>query len=167
MSRIILDSQVIISLRENDPLHFLVKKAKNNYYNYFILPNIGLKLYSARVAWIDAFGKNLTLSFLKSEFSSLLYLLDNANKLVNDAFQSRTGTLSNTSLYYTKGDIFYIKCFIPPNVIIVQGTPNEKFNRPPVGCIFRSVVVDVRNIWESPEKQIGINIELKEVEYDF
>lgn len=151
MSRIILNSKIIEEIIKNDDLKFLIKKAKNGYYNYYIQPNIGLKLYSAKIAWIDPFTKNMSFKFLKHENINLLKLLKYTNKMINDSFNY---SQNNINIFFEKDDCFYIKCYLPIQL----------FNcRPRINTVLDCIVIDIRNIWESPNKNIGINLELKEI----
>ena len=72
--------------------------------------------------------------------------------------------------YFEKGDAFYIRCFLPKNTsgytIISQfdNEPEERFNIPRLGCIYKSIILTFRNIWEDENNlKSGFHLELKNV----
>lgn len=155
MSRTILNSEIISDIIKNNEMKFLTKKAKNGYYNYYILPNIGLKLYNAKITWIDnnVRTKNMSFKFIKHENIGLFKLLQYTNKMINDSFYH---SQKDISIYFEKDDSFYIKCYLP--------TTEKLFdNKPRINTILDGIVIDIRNIWESPNKDLGINLELKNI----
>lgn len=159
-NRIILNSDNFKELQENNLISFFKKNAKNNYTNYFILPNIAIELYSAQVSWVDNYGKNLSLKYNKYDYLSLKNFLIFISDTLMEQFIKKTGQKINTnaSLIYEKDDYFYIKCFLP--------TFSKKFPRPVVGAIYQTATIDIRNIWylEDPLKY-GFNLELKHVAF--
>lgn len=169
-------------------LIFSKKWAKNNYINYYItaknksnlevLFNVGIKLYSPKVSWIDSYRKNLCFCFNKYENLSLLTFLKyiNSNIIFNLNMQTyeKVDEKNSPSIFYEKGDYFYIKCYLPHFKIgdyhiecknVDDEYKKEKFNIPRLGCVYKSVIVDIRNIWKSEENKFGFNLELKSIEY--
>lgn len=150
---IILNSEILkkINNSEYEEIHFSTKKARNGYYNFFIHPNVGIRLYNAKVSWIDGYKKNLCFCYKKYENLNLLDFLKNVNYTINSSFKNFRNVDKDVSLFYEKDDVFYIKCFIKVNEIIR------------VGNVYSSVDIDLRNIWENEDKNLGINLELRKL----
>jgi hypothetical protein len=172
IARTILNSETIPQIEEN--MSFVMKPARNNYTNYIIHPNIAVKLFNPKVSWIDPTGKNLCLCFNKYEYLSLLTMLKNINRVINYKFKSKYHKECNVSLFYERNDVFYIKCFLPNsgvnkgigkyNILFHNDSDDTTFKLPLVGCIYKSVIIDIRNIWMNSDS-CGINLELKEAEF--
>lgn len=162
MSRIVLNSENI-----NETLNhitFIVKNAKNNYKNYIIQPNISISLYNSKVSWVDGSCKNLCLCFNKYDNMSLKNML----KIINDKINNKTDyfySLENKiSIFYEKGDYFYVKCFLPPNINYTFDGLKETYSKPRVGIIIKQCIIDIRNVWMNNDtKNVGIHLELKEI----
>jgi len=179
MSSLILTSNVIKEIN----LIFSKKWAKNSYINYYItakkeeiLYNISIKLYSPKVSWIDQYKKNLCFCFNKYENLSLLSFLKYINSNIvfnfNLMFNEKIDEKNTPYIFYEKGDFFYIKCFLPHFKIgdyhiecISEENKKEKFNIPRLGCIYKSVIIDIRNIWKSEQDKFGFNLELKSIDF--
>ena len=72
---IILNSTVLNELIDNDVLKVLKKNQKiQGNCNYYFNPNIGFKLYGAKVRYVDK--KSMVFEFDKYKCSSLLVLLN-------------------------------------------------------------------------------------------
>jgi hypothetical protein len=172
IQRTILNSETIPQIE--DTMSFVMKPARNNYTNYIIHPNIGIKLFNPKVSWIDPSGKNLCFCFNKYEYLSLLIMLKNINRIINYKYNTKYHKNSNVSLFYEKGDVFYIKCFLPNsgssksnrkyNITFHTDEDNINFRLPMIGCVYKNVIIDIRNIWAN-NISCGINLELKEVEF--
>lgn len=185
MNRIILNSNTLRDMlscdlkddsQTNDKLIIFKETYKNGFRNFFFAPNIGIKLYSPKVSWLDT--KGISFCFNKMENMSLLDLLKYINNSLNKIYinyKKNNGLPNDTTLsplYYEKDDSFYIKCHLP-NVkgkyFITYNSETEKdakFSKPRIGCVYSSVVIDIRNIWETDNKKAGVHLELKEV-YNF
>lgn len=164
----ILNSENIVEIEKS--MYFLVKNAKNGYINYIIQPNISIKLYRSRITWMDNYGKNISLGFKKSESLSLLVFLRYVNEIVNKSAKYFLDE-KKVSIFFEKEEYFYIKCFLPNskkngefkyNIKIKES--GEDFKKPRINCEYKSVIIDIRNIWLSMENNVGIHLELKEVE---
>lgn len=177
MDRIILNGNTLKTLMDHEysesKLLIFKETYKNGFRNFFFAPNIGIKLYSPKVSWLDS--KGISFCFNKSEYMSLLDLLKYINRSLDKVYidYKKHNGLQNDSilspLYYEKGDFFYVKCHLP-NVrgkyFITYNSETEKeapFTKPRLGCVYSSVIIDIRNIWETDNKKAGIHLELKEV----
>lgn len=185
---LILTSELIKEIT----LVFSKKWARNNYINYYITckkdiigeqeilqnisNNISIKLYSPKVSWIDPYKKNLCFCYNKYDNLSLLTFLKyiNSNIIFNLNMQTseKLDEKNTPTLFYEKGDYFYIKCYLPHFKIgdyhiecFEENGSKEKFNIPRLGCIYKSVTVDIRNIWKSDQEKFGFNLELKSIEF--
>jgi hypothetical protein len=175
MERIILNSSVLRDLTNIDSENKILifkETYKNGFRNFFFAPNIGIKLYSPKVSWIDA--KGISFCFNKHENLSLLDLLKYINSSLDKIYinyKKYNGLPSKTilsPLYYEKGDFFYIKCHLPNSkgkyfIKYNSDLDNDSsFSKPRIGCIYNSVIIDIRNIWETDLKS-GVHLELKEI----
>jgi|688.fasta_scaffold1142414_1 hypothetical protein len=193
MNRIILNSGILTQLtnktrndNENanesdnkiqDKLIIFKETYKNGFRNYFFSPNIGIKLYSPKVSWLDS--KGISFCFNKVENMSLLDLLKYINSSLDKIYinyKTNYGLPNDSqlsSLYYEKGDFFYIKCHLPNSngkYFITYNSDIEKngtYTRPRIGCVYNSVTIDIRNIWETDNKKAGVHLELKEIYNNF
>ena len=178
----ILNSTMINEYVYNNKLN-IVKKQEKSFCNYYIFPTMGFKIYKARVSWIDSAKRHLSFSFKVSENKSLLTLIKNVNSKLFDYIQRRELLVHEkiNPMYYEKGDHFYVKCFLPNTngkyhiKRIVKDTDNitgmrkdihEEFTVPLVGCVYDSVDIEIRNMWETTV-QSGFHLELKKVYLDF
>jgi hypothetical protein len=69
-------------------------------------------------------------------------------------------------IVYETEESFTIRCYIPHSgskyhVICKEGDSDVLYCKPRSGCKYNSVVLEIRNIWETDIKR-GYNIELKE-----
>lgn len=181
MNRTILNGKILrdmtstIKEQGQDKLVIFKETYKNGFRNFFFSPNIGIHLYSPKVSWLDS--KGMAFCFNKAENNSLLDLLKYINDSLNKIYINYKDNygLSNgaqmSPLYYEKGDFFYIKCHLPNSngkYFITYSSDIEKdakFSRPRIGCVYKSVIIDIRNIWETDNKKAGVHLELKEI-YD-
>lgn len=171
MSRIILNSQILQELDITTNIKFQRGDGKN----YFFVPTIALKLYNPKVAWIDPLKKNISFSFNKYENLTLLKMLKSINDKLIYIYNNKSDEPVLTSpFFYEKDDLFYIRCYLP-NCNKLKGKyfiesifngQTEKFNIPLVNCVYSSIIVDIRNIWEDPSRS-GFNLELKVTESNF
>jgi hypothetical protein len=168
MSRTILNKNSEIDI-------VLLKKFNNNTINYYISPTIGIELYNAKVSWIDPYKKNISFGFNKYENASLLLFLKSIyNKFDNiyhDNAYNKYELYTLAPFYYEKDDFFYIKCYLPrvKNIYSIKSEFNgnvDQFTLPNKDCIYNSIVIDFRNIWET-NKQAGFNMELKITKTNF
>lgn len=165
--RIILNSEILNELINTNSLVLQEKFQKNSGKNYYISPTIALKLNNCKVSWIDAYKKNISFIFPKYENLSLLNFLKYVQKQLSYLYNQRSPNPQNlASIYYEKGDYFYVKVYLPKvgqtyNITRTFNNVPEQFSIPRVGNIYDSITIDIRNIWEK-DNCAGINLELKE-----
>lgn len=167
-SRIVLNSTILNELTTSNTLYLQKKFTKKDVVNYFFVPNIGLKLYKAKISWIDPFKKHVSFSFNKYESSSLLDLLKSVYTKLIILFKAKTGTDTLVSpFYFEKGDNFFIRCYLPNtkgkyNIESLFNNIPEQFSIPRLLYTYDVIIVDIRNIWVDSTRA-GFNLELKEV----
>lgn len=168
MNKIILNSEIL------DELIISISKYmnKNNYYSYYFSPNIAIRLFSAKVSWMD--NNSISFCFEKHHNLNLLTLLRNINSKLIHIYEkykdSRGFILSDDKpcLFYEKEDNFYIKCNLPKtnNKYHIKCNDNKPFTKPNIGAVYKCIIMDIRNIWESQNsKHMGFKLELKEIEF--
>ena len=184
---IILNNTILNQLSFSKDLCIFKYSNKNNFKNYFFSPNISIKLYNAKVTWVD--NNNVSFGFKKyatidkenntivhNDNISLLNLLRNINNTLlkiyhdykenygHDILLNKDNSEILPNLFYEKETEFYIKCNLPnKNGKFFIKTQNDtgSFSKPRVGTEYTSVTLDIRNIWEMNDK-VGFRLELKE-----
>ena len=170
--RILLNKTEVL----NDLTLTLCKKyQKNSGYNYFFMPTISIQLYNPKVTWIGPYKKNMSFGFNKYENLGLLTLLKNIYNKLTSVYKKESETnVTPAPFFFEKGDIFYIKCYLPNingkySITSIFDNIDGKFAIPYLGSTYTSIIVDIRNIWEK-DNHSGFNLELKEthttVKYD-
>lgn len=175
MNRVILTSEIC----DKGGLHILKYTSKNDFNNYFFGPNISIRLYSAKVTYVDAnsisfgFEKTVMVDNQIRDNLNLFLLLKKINeKLISiySTYKEARGHPTMThvpSLYNTVNDnLFYIRCTLPSanGRYFIKSENDKYFTKPRVGHIYSSVIIDIRNIWEIPRTgKNGFRLELKEV----
>lgn len=144
-------------------------------HNYFIGDNIALRLYKPKVSWLDK--STISFGFNKYESSTLLKLIKNIQdeiltklKLYKEEYGFSDDILPNP-MYFEKGESFYIKCSLPNrngkyliDYYNLNDVSDKVFNIPLIGCVYDSVIIDIRNIFEDTCKnKSGFHLELKQV----
>lgn len=163
---IILNSTVLNELVDNDVLKVLKKNQKTqDNCNYYFNPNIGFKLYDAKVKYVDK--KSMVFEFDKYKYSSLLVLLNYTNDVLQRMTKQNFSELFEKSIYgivSEQDSTFTIRCYLPNynGKYFIETESDDKFKLPRSGCIYDSVTVEIRNIWKMGEKY-GFNLELKGV----
>lgn len=173
MSRILLNSQVLNDLIATNMLTFQTKFKRGDGKNYFLIPNVGIKLYNAKVSWIDPSKKNLSFCFNRYENLSLLTMLQYIDSRIVATLKDKTSMAKNVApFYFVKGDYFYIRCYMPNtqrtgtyNITSYFNNNLEPFDVPRILSVYSAVIIDIRNIWEDNDRA-GYNLELKEVSLD-
>lgn len=167
MSRIILNSEIINDLITSNILELQTKFKKPTGKNYFFIPNIGLKLYNAKVSWIDPSKKNISFSFNKRDNINLLIMLKSIFSKLHDIYNRKANHPKPiSSFFFEKDDSFYIRCYLPNirgkyHILSYFNDDSEEFTIPKLSSIYNIIIVDIRNIWEDDNKA-GFNLELKE-----
>lgn len=166
MTRVILNSQVIEFMNITLNTKFM---RNDNGKNYFFSPTISLKLFNAKVSWIDTSKKNLSFSFNKYENLTLLNMLKNINTKLTDIYNNKSDEpVVISPFFYEKDELFYIRVYLPSlkgnfHIESIFNGEKENFNIPRLNCVYNNVIIDIRNIWESNVRS-GFNLELKIVE---
>jgi len=135
--------------------------------NYFFVPNVGVKIFNAKVSWVDPYKKNLSFSINRWENSNLITLLRHINSSLSDTYKKNSYLDLNVApLFFEKGDFIYIRTYLPNANGKYHITNNEmsSFNIPYKDATFNSITIYFKNIWEDDTKA-GFNVELKHVEY--
>jgi hypothetical protein len=167
MSRIILNSSILNDLINTNTLVLQTKFKKPNGKNYFFIPNIGIKLFNAKVSWIDPSKKNISFAFNKYENLSLLNMLRYINEKLTIIYNNKSMYPKNLSpFFFEKDDLFYIRCYLPNtkwkyHIESYFNDNSEEFFIPKLSSIYNIIIIDIRNIWEDDNKA-GFNLELKE-----
>jgi hypothetical protein len=168
-SRIILNNQVINDLIYSKTIALETKyQRKSDNKNYFFSPNIGLKLFNAKISWIDPSKKNISFAFNKYDNLSLLNMLRYINEKLTCVYNNKSIYPKTISpFFFEKDDLFYIRCYLPntgKGKYHIQSYFNnelEIFNIPKLSSSYNTIIIDIRNIWEDDNKA-GFNLELKE-----
>ena len=150
----------------------LQRKFNKNGKNYYFIPNIGIKLFNAKVSWIDPSKKNISFAFNKYENLSLLNMLRYINEQLTIIYNNKTTNAKVLSPFlYEKGDLFFIRCYLPNtkgkyHIESLFNNVKEDFSIPKLSLIYNVIIIDIRNIWED-ETRSGFNLELKETSINF
>lgn len=165
--RIILNSDILNELINTNSLSIQETFQKRSGKNYFFSPTIAIKLLNPKVSWIDSYKKNISFSFNKYDNLSLLNFLKYVQQRLVQLYNTKSYNPQNVaSIYYEKGDYFYVKVYLPNvnnkyNIVSQFNGEQEQFKIPRVGITYDSVIIDIRNIWEK-DNLAGLNLELKE-----
>jgi hypothetical protein len=166
---IILTSAVIRELCSNGGITIIQKSQKNSGdYNYYITPNLSLKLYGGKVLISDP--KYLVLQFDRYTNINLLNLLRNTTSNISEYLKNCINI--DTKLIYPmfneQENTFTIRVYLPhvrykysiETNILSEEKNMQPFTRPRVGMILREARVEIRNLWQN-KGRIGFNLELK------
>jgi hypothetical protein len=168
---VIVTSDTIRNLCTEGSLTIIKKRQKANAcYNYYITPNLTLKLYEGRVVVSDA--KFLVLQFDKYTNLSLLQLLRTTTSCITD-YLKRCADISTQMMYSLcseQENTFTVRVYLPNvrqsryfiETKIVDQDESIPFRRPNVGVVLRETRVEIRNVWEK-DGRTGFNLELKYV----
>lgn len=153
------------------------KEQSKTFCNYYVSPSMGIRLFDAKVSWIDNKNRHISFGFDKSRYAGTLGLLKLVNAKIFESVSTQFKLVHKTCnpLYYEKGDYFYVNCYLPGHgksysinsTIIDSGeVTNEDFIVPRQGLIYKYIDIEFKNYWET-NKQAGICIELKDTCIDF
>ena len=183
-NRIILGKETIQRLEDAGELCIFKYTSKNMFNSYFFGPNISIKLKNPKVSWMDANSisfqfdmftstshKSLNLDDVSNNLSLLNLLRDVNSRLVdlyNNYKDSRghADIISRPCIFYEKDNFFYIKCNLPKvnGRYLVSCDDGATFYKPRIGCVYKYVILDIRNIWEiNAQDKVGFRLELKVV----
>jgi hypothetical protein len=166
MDILILNSELLNNIIQSNSLTLMKKfqRGKNGL-NYFLIPNIGVKLFNVKVTWVDPFKKNLSFSINRWENPNLITLLRHINTSLSELYKNMSySNLNVAPFFFEKGDYIYIRTYLP-NTNGKYHIHNNlgNFIVPRKDSTFDSITIYFKNIWEDDTKA-GFNIELKEVE---
>lgn len=164
---IILNSETLLNLKNNKTVILNKKYQKNSSdYNFYINPNIGIKLYNAKVSYIT--NNFIVFEYNKKDSLNLFILLKNINEYLLDIYKKSDSHESKTlyNLFMDKTDTFTIRCHLPKSkfkYLIYSYIDMDliNFNLPKQGLIYDEVFIDIRNLWIK-NNIVGFNLELKE-----
>ena len=164
---IMLNSETLEELKKNKTIILKKKFQKNSLdYNFYINPNIGIKLYNPKV--IDVSDNYIVFEYNKKNALNLFILLKNINEYIIDLYKKSDSYELKTlyNLFMDKEDTFTIRCYLPKskykyNIYHYENNNQTNFNLPRKGRIYSEVFIDIRNIWIKNNK-VGFNLELKE-----
>lgn len=166
-----IQTQQIQELIENNELYILKKHQKSgDNINYFFTPAIEIKLYKGIVVYRDQ--KNITLQFDKILNKSLYNMLSNIHDKLSTLLLSKFEINTDKKFYTMISETdtkFSIKCYLPHNYnkyFIKCSFDNSEclFRLPHLKSELNSVVIKIRNIWETDDK-IGYNTEIIDIDY--
>lgn len=148
-------------------LSLVRKKQKNSSAtNVYFSPNIGIKLYRAKVLYVNP--KYIVFQFDKSESLGLCILLRKISDFLRNQLRSTYYDLKNKLVHDIISETettFTIRCNLPGSGgRYYIGQDSGAFNLPRVNAVFGCVLIEFRNYWEQPDK-IGMNTEVKFVWY--
>lgn len=176
---VILNQFILNGLVFNNELKVFKYSKSGNFKNYFFSPNISIKLYNPKVTWID--GNSISFSFQKyatikdnkiviNDNINLLNLLKSIDEALINAYNKYKENYGHNSLsvtpclFYEKDDFFYVKCNLPNrNGKYHIKSTDDLFVKPLLNTNYKSVTVDIRNIWETANKT-SFKLELKSCE---
>jgi len=172
---IIINSEIISDLVNSGELKIIRKSQKTrNAYNYYITPNLQLRLFGGKIVFCDA--KTIVFQFDKYKNMSLLKLLQHVSEVLLSRLK-RSYDIRSESIFTVHQEqelTFSIRCTLP--VLSIRGqvsgyyihdeseveSHQNNFRLPRVGYCYESVVIEIRNAWENAGR-LGFNVELKKV----
>jgi hypothetical protein len=167
---IILNSDILNDMKKNDIIKLEKKYQKNSdNYNFYIHPNISIRLYNAKV--IDISTNHIVFQYKKIDFLNLMIFLKNLNEHILKLYKESDSYDNKMiyNLYNENEETFTIRCYLPHNKFkyFISHYQEEKslyFNLPKKGSIFDEIIIDIRNLWINNNK-VGFNLELKQTKY--
>jgi hypothetical protein len=167
----LLTSESLNELLQSNQLNMLKKNQKFGT-NYYFTPNIGIRLYNAKVIFSDR--KNITFQFDKWKNQSLYKMLQYINTILLQKYKKSSNKIPdvNYNLFYETEDHFNIRVYLPfskskYNIHVHDNDPEKsslEFKIPRNGIVYDVIVLEIRNVWEQDTRS-GFNIELKSIEY--
>lgn len=164
-------TEYLKELIENNVLKIMKRTQKNKENsNYYISPNLKIKLYNCKLMIVTP--TYFVLSFDKFKNTTLLNLLRNVDNLLFKYIKSNYYIRDKIKypIHSETDDIFTIRCSLPKlkNRYFItcdfEDQKNVPFTLPRTNIILKEISVEIRNIWETPDK-IGYNIEVKHINY--
>lgn len=171
---IILNSEKLYELKSERLISLSKKYQKNSLdYNFYINPNVGIKLYNAKVHEI---AKNyVVFSFDKKDYINLFILLKHINEYFIDLYKSSDFHENKTiyDIFVDKQDFFTIRCYLPHVKFkyFIKNYLNDEetyFTLPRKGVILNEILIDIRNLWiKEKDNKVGFNLELKQTKITY
>jgi hypothetical protein len=166
---IILSSNVFQELIDHGKLNVVRKTQKLGGYNYFITPNMGIKLHHGKV--IESNSNYIVLQFDKRNALTLMMMMKSINSKLLDYIEGSyaLGTVVKYEMFQDKEDTFSVRCFLPHyknKYHIETYLKGDKIPWviPRKNSVLEQVYVDIRNLWHKNEK-LGYNLEVKVIEF--
>lgn len=167
---IILNSEILLELKNNKGISLAKKYQKNSSnYNFFINPNIGIKLYKAKVSEITI--NHVVFEYNKKDSINLFTFFKHINEHLLDLYKQSDYYQDKTiyNFFIDKQDTFTIRCYLPHNkfkyfISHYENDILQFYNLPKKGCIYDEVYIDLRNLWIKDNK-VGFNLELKQTKF--
>lgn len=168
--RLLLNRDNIKTLEEAGELCIFKCINRNNFKSYYFSPNISVKLWCPKVSWMDK--NSVSFQFVTKENSNLLNILKDINLSLVRLYSGFKESRGHKELkivpciFFEKDDKFYVKCNLPYSNSKYHITcENESlFIRPNVGTVYKTVILDIRNIWETVcGTKVGFKLEVKHV----
>ena len=166
---IVLSTNTLQEIIGKGFLSVVRKSQKETGFNYFLTPNVGIKLLYPKV--IESNSNFIVLQFEKKTSLTLLMLLKNIHSQLIQYIETSymLGASTKYEIFQEQQDTFSIRCYLPhfKTKYHIETYLNEEkiqFNIPKKNVILESVYVDLRNVWEKNDK-LGYNLEVKIVKY--
>jgi len=165
---IILNSDILYELQTNKQLKLTKKFQKNSLnYNFYINPNIAIKLYTAKI--IDISLNHITFEYNKKDSLNLFLFLKKVNESILELYKNSDSHENKTiyDMYVNKPESFTIRCYLPHFkskyfINYFENDIQKQFFLPKKGYIYDELYIDIRNLWIKDNK-VGFNLELKEI----
>lgn len=164
---LISSSSSLYELIHNRQLSIIKKIQKtNDAYNYYFNPSISIEIFKPKV--IICNQNYMVFEFNKYENLGLYKMLESINEQLYN-FLKNFYPIQTEMCYKIfsdiEGDKFTIRCHLPKvgrKYLITSKFSNNDvpFILPKVNCIFDSITIDIKNIWEQ-NNRVGFNLELK------
>ena len=142
------------------------KQASGSGSNFFFSPNIGLKVYNAKVLIVTQ--KYIVFTFDKRTHLSLLNLFRKINNRLQTIIKHTFYDLKDHpihSMISENEETFTIRCNLPNyrGKYLVKSYQNNmeiKFNLPNINAVFDCILIDIKNLWQLNDT-LAYNVELK------
>jgi hypothetical protein len=170
----LLTLETLKSLKNSKGLQLLEKNQKNNIYkNYYFTPNIGLKIFNAKVLFVD--NKSMTIEVDKWKYPGFITMLREIDEELLKLYHEKSNQVSENvySFFMEKENTILFRMSLPNyrgkyNITsYTNSSDQDVFTLPRSGMIYNYIIFEIRNIWEQLGKKTGFNLELKCVDCNF
>lgn len=146
----------------------IMKRAQksNDSFNYFISPKLVLHLYKAKVVYCNS--SYIVLGYSKFESLSLLTLLRHSSQVLKNKIEDSFIIPKSKEFFgiaQETEETFRVRCSLSnKNITLIDSYTNRQipFRLPKANSILDVVKIQIKNVWETPEK-VGFNVELYEI----